>query len=249
MEQHVRAAHDMTARAYYRRFPNDDLTCDEIRAAQFARSNGVDRLQVPHWEPLWTRAYILDRLAWLHKLGLPLNSTAVLAEEPRLYRRALHYFPDWDTVLSALGIEPDKARLAAARREWTRDSVIKALCNRVLTARPVNRAGVRADQPSLEYAAERLFGSFNRALKAAGLDAQEIRDKAAWQGKYTTRRTVIDAILDRHRAGLPLNDRGVSRGPHGDTALYSKARRMFGSWRAAVVAAHLDYDRVVSGAS
>ena len=55
-------------------------------------------------------------------------------------------------------------------------------------------------------------------------------------GKEETRRNVLDAIQ-----GLHGNAGGLSRIHRTHPALYAQARRAFGSWRAAGVAAGLDY--------
>jgi hypothetical protein len=53
-----------------------------------------------------------------------------------------------------------------------------------------------------------------------------------------------EEVLDRIRARAVRGD-GLFRVHHADSSLYARARRMFGSWRAAVLAAGVDYRDVM----
>lgn len=244
LEGHIRAAHGMLPRKYRKMFPHADLVCDEIKAKQFCGSSKMPEQGIPHWEPLWTQEYILDRFAELHRMGEPLNPDSLIKKEPRLYSRAQEYFKTLDTVLEIIGLDPKKVRLFARKKKWTREMVIKALCQRVLMGQPVNSTALRESVRSLLGAAEKLFGSYDAALKAAGLDPKKFRKYPVWEKKYKTREDVIYAIQYRTKDGLPINDRGVAKGKHKNVALYSKGRRLFGSWKAAVKAAGFNYDEI-----
>lgn len=60
---------------------------------------------------------------------------------------------------------------------------------------------------SLIYAAVALFGTWDAALRASGLDLAQIRRRAPW-----TREQIIDEIRRKARTGEPLNAKDVA--PH-----------------------------------
>ena len=90
--------------------------------------------------------------------------------------------------------------------------------------------------------ARQFFGSWTRAVKAAGVDPEIAR--APRNGKYPTGESVVRAIRKRKRAGLALNSGAMTRGPDRDGYLFNQARRHFETWGKAVEAAGLDYDAV-----
>ncbi len=84
---------------------------------------------------------------------------------------------------------------------------------------------IRDLDPGLCAAAARLFGSYDAALEAAGVDPPPRR----W-----TKTRVTAAIQNRYISGKPKNIDGL-----GDPYLANAAKRFFGSWQAAVEAAGL----------
>ena len=95
---------------------------------------------------------------------------------------------------------------------------------------------------ALFCAARKLFGSWDAALKAAGLHPAEIRKKPTNQ--YTNADKVIIAIKKRNRNKLPLNYRAVLNGTNRDSSLVRYACKYFGSWDNALKAAGLDPKKI-----
>lgn len=93
--------------------------------------------------------------------------------------------------------------------------------------------------PSLFRAATRYFGTWQSAVEAAGICYDAVRRYRAW-----TNEKILAAIRDRRARGLDLSWRHVAE--QGDPGLAAAATRSihFGSWRAAVTAAGLDYDHI-----
>ena len=117
---------------------------------------------------------------------------------------------------------------AAMNPVWTKSRVIEAIRARQQAGLPVR--GFSRQDPRLYFGARRLFGSWECALQAAGLPSRPLRK---W-----SRSVVTDEILARHQAGLPLAKITIL-----DNRLYNAARRLFGSWNAALVAAGLPPNR------
>jgi hypothetical protein len=117
----------------------------------------------------WSREAVLAAIRRRRREGLPLNSVAVREESQALTHQARIRFGSWDAALQAAGIDPVRVRLNHAK--WTRAEVITALRRRHGEGRPLRLRDVRAEEPRLAKAAQRLFpSSLARALRAAGLD-------------------------------------------------------------------------------
>jgi hypothetical protein len=93
------------------------------------------------------------------------------------------------------------------------------------------------DSARLLEAGHHLFGSWDRALEAAGLNAFEIRQKIH---RFLTPESVLAELRRRHQAGLPLNTGALYDGPHDDAALHVAAKRHFSAWEKALRAAGID---------
>lgn len=111
-------------------------------------------------------------------------------------------------------------------RLWTQDRVREEIATRAAAGEPMNSTAVRTSRPQLILAARKLFGSWDRALEAAGLEPARVRARAVW---------TPEMILESIRA-LPfevLQSRDTKNGSLGQAA-----RRAFGSWDEALRRAH-----------
>jgi hypothetical protein len=120
------------------------------------------------------------------------------------------------------------------RRRWTEDRVARALLE-------LDRRGVPISQRGLIEAGERqlvqvinYFGGFRRARRAAGLPPPALQ----WQRCELQAADVLAEIQRRHAEDEPL---AWSQIP---PALQYAGPRWYGSWRLAITAAGLDYDRI-----
>lgn len=122
-----------------------------------------------------------------------------------------------------------------------RDSVTCRHCKRdyraitVLHLRRIH--GYEGDHPVLAY--KRKFRLETAMCSESREKIGEAKD-AYWerQGRHRVRRKVLAAIRQRRRDGEHLYGKSVP------TALYEAARRLFGTWEAAVEAVGLDYEDV-----
>ena len=111
-------------------------------------------------------------------------------------------------------------------RKWTKDRVIAAIQERQRRGLPI--FGIYDEHMALSNAATRLFGSWRKALVAAGIPGAQPLQK--W-----SKERVIERILARQRQGLALTKTWKE-----DRALHSAATRRFGGWQAALIAARLE---------
>jgi hypothetical protein len=94
----------------------------------------------------------------------------------------------------------------------------------------------------LYRAARQKFGSWKAAIEGAGLAYEDV---ACHTIKYTDREAVLDGVRKRHKQGLTMNPSRLQQGPDRAPGLHEAGRRFFGSWKAAVEAAGIDYHKLV----
>jgi len=129
-----------------------------------------------------------------------------------------------------------------ARRKWTRERIIQELqdlhaAGEALTVSNMRRLGYGA-MVSAAYR-EDMFGNWRAAVAAAGLDHKQAAPR---QRKWTKAR-IIARIRQLHSQGQDISYRGI-RAYQQYLLTAARHRENFGSWRAAVEAAGIDYDQL-----
>lgn len=193
---------------------------------QAMRAAGIDPVRVRR-QRRWSQQAVIARIQQRNALGLPLSAGAVQQAEATLSEAAWRYFPSWSDALAAAGIDASSYQRRAPI--WTRERVIEAIQHLRRRKAPLHHAANRGT--SLPHAAVKLFGSWDAALSAAGVDPAQVRRyRKPW-----TAEALIQELRGKHAAGEPLNARDV-RPSH----IRRAAGRLFGSWDAALVAAGFD---------
>jgi hypothetical protein len=191
-------------------------------------AGGLDPGQIRRYKPRcmpWTSETILREIKKRHEGGEPLNAGHVLPVS--LYQWGCKLFGSWDAALTAAGLDPRRCR--RSQLPWTRERIIEAI-------KDIHSRGGRLNHKAGTYRtmkarASRLFGSWDAALQAAGLDPAKIR----LHRKKWTAETVVAEIRLKHRKGEALNCTSVSH-----SSLHVGATRCFGAWDSALMAAGLD---------
>ena len=136
-----------------------------------------------------------------------------------LYAAAVLAFGSWGEAIKAAGYNYDEVRERNQSPEWVLRE-IKAL---IKAGDPL----IATKNVSLWTKATRHFGSWDQAVEAAGYSLAELRAEMA-------RQQVVNQIRADVEAGLAVTTMAVlERNRH----LYSRGRRAFGNWRAALAAA------------
>lgn len=127
----------------------------------------------------------------------------------------------------------------ARPRIWTKDKVIEEIIRRHRKKLPLDGASLRNNGDcKLLSGGTYVFGSWKKAIKAAGLDYNSITYAKI---DYWNKKRIIAEIRGFARTGVRLASKFVQT-YHGD--LYSAALDCFGLWGKAVEAAGLDYDSI-----
>jgi hypothetical protein len=133
---------------------------------------------MPHWEPIWSWEYVLDRTWEFHTRGWSINSNQIRRRERPLFDFVWHSGHQWDDVIAALGLEPSKIRKQAVGQHLSRSDVVARLRERDREGKSLAETIVSRDDLRLINAAIRRFGSYSRALRAAGFRPEKVRLKA-----------------------------------------------------------------------
>lgn len=178
-----------------------------------------------------------------------------------LYRISIKRFGSWDNALNSAGINPFEIRRAT--QALSKDFIIRSIkklhrqkvslnyrslakADSKAIAKIIDPTGRRAMINVKLYSdAKKRFGSWDLALKAAGLEPKKIRrDKGFW-----TKQKIIDSILALNEAGVRLDCTKMqfNKSPEASKILYSiVGRKTTGaSLYAAVAARYGSWSKVV----
>jgi hypothetical protein len=190
----------------------------------------------------WSRERIVQEIRRLHAQGIPLNMASVRRVFPSLVATACsrRYFGSWKAAIEAAGFDYDKVMRI---KRWTPEEVlaeIQALYRQGADLRP---SAVAKHHQTLLVAARKRFGTWAKAVKAAGIDYEAYLRRQHQEWVEADKRYIIEEIRRLYREGRIDELSGAWR--HHLT-LFRKARHRFGSWKAAIEAAGLNYEAIVS---
>jgi hypothetical protein len=187
---------------------------------------------------VWDKPRILQEIRRLHRGGENLSYTALARRRQPLVSAAAYHFGSYRVAVEQAGI--DYAEVTR-RPRWTRQNIIALLKkakrkNQDLHWAAVTRRGDELSRAAFAALQPRLFGSWDRALHAAGLDADEISLYRTWD-----RNTVVFELKSRAQDDEPLNSGALQQD---DPGLHAAALRYFGSYDSALRAANLNPEKL-----
>lgn len=214
--------------------------------------------------PFSTKTRVIAELKRRSQAGQVLAKREITHEEidKQLYCMAIGYFASWPAAVRAAGFDPKahhQKNLNPQRKYTEAQEIIDAIQVRHRRSQPLNARGLtHGDHPDapLLYAARKVFGGWEEAITAAGIDygrvARKQQDYDAMKNRnyrtYATQEEVIKEIQRRHKAKLPLTHRALTRGNPEviDNALLVAGQKLFaGDWDQALVAAGLELSDVL----
>lgn len=187
---------------------------------------------------IWDKDDILKALRKLHKSKADLSYNALAVTRQSLVSAAAYHFGSYRKAIEQAGI--DYAEVMR-RPRWTPQRIIALIKDARKAGDDLHWSAVTQRRDELGKAAfaslqPRLFGSWDRALHGAGLDADEINRYRKWN-----KQTIIWELRHRHRDHEPLNSGAIQRD---DPGLHAAAVRHFTNYDAALRAAKLDPEKI-----
>ena len=182
---------------------------------------------------VWTQEKLVAQIQQLHEEGADLSPTSMQHTHSALFAsaRSSSHFGSWRAAIEAAGL--DYGTFKRVKQQWTREEIL-------LRIRELNAQGHDLLDPRfktrhralyLAACAHRYFGSWKRAIEAAGLDHEQMRENRVW-----TRARILRTIQELAAQNKPLGWAFVEEHEPG---IYRAARRTenFGSWAGALRAA------------
>jgi hypothetical protein len=183
---------------------------------------------------VWNKREILAEIRRQHKKGVGLSYNQLSAKMQSLVSAAAYHFGSYRRAVQQAGIEYSTV---LRRPRWTKARIIALIKSAHRRGEQLNWSSVTHRRDELGKAAfaslqPRLFGKWQRALHAAGLDGQEIARYRRWD-----KTSITHELKSRARNGQPVNSGALQA--H-DPGLHAAAVRYFGAFDAALRAAGLD---------
>jgi hypothetical protein len=183
---------------------------------------------------VWDKPEILRAIKKLSKQKKDLSYNAMTRRMQPLVSAAAYHFGSYRAAVEKAGID---YATVIRRPRWTRPMIIGLIKNAKRKGEDLHWSAVTRRRDDVGRAAfaslqPRLFGSWDRALHAAGLDADEVNRYRKWN-----KDTIVFELRGRAKDHEPLNSGAVQRA---DPGLHAAAVRHFSSYDAALRAARLD---------
>ena len=187
---------------------------------------------------IWNKPEVLSTLKKLHRQGADLSYNALAKTMQSLVSASAYHCGSYRQAIEQAGIDYSTI---ARRPRWTKTAIIKLIKDAKRSGVDLHWSSIVRGKGELGKAAfaslqGRMFGSWDRALHAAGLDADEINRYQKW-----TKETVVTELKARHRESLPLNSGAVQKD---EPSLHAAAVRHFSGYDQALRAAKLDPEKV-----
>ncbi len=182
----------------------------------------------------WSREKIIEELQKAKRGGAELAPSRLMRTHASLYDAAYEHFDSYGEALAAAGFNYDEIRLS---REWSKETIAQKL--RELDEKDVDlrsSALARVDG-GLWRAACNHFGSYEVAMKRAGLDYPPKKPLAGW-----VKSGVLQMLRQLHEDGEDLRYSSMKKKR---SSLFFAARYYFDSYVGAVGRAGLNYDAIV----
>jgi|SRR3984957_3722450 len=187
---------------------------------------------------IWTREKILQELRRLHKKGLDLSYNGLARRNQSLVSAAAYHYGSYRRAIELAGIEyTDVLR----RPRWTKVHIISVIKKAKKAGQDLHWSAVTKRKDELAKAAyaalqPRLFGRWDKALAAAGLDSDDIALYRRWD-----KESIAYELKSKSRSSEALNSGAIQSE---DPGLHAAAVRHFGSYDNALKAAKIDPGRV-----
>jgi hypothetical protein len=176
----------------------------------------------------WTREKIIREILRREAEGLPLALGGSRdGIESKMYQAGSRIFGSWGNAITAAGIAPERGK---SHDSWPPSKILAKIRSLARRRHPPRPGELKRRYSYLMDAARRHFGSWTKAIVAAGVDPEKLRRVKPW-----TKERIIEAILTRALHSEPLGSTTVR-----PRSLAEAGARVFGSWKAAMEEAGID---------
>jgi len=188
---------------------------------------------------VWTKDKLIEEIKRLYDEGVDLSPTSIQKTHSALFSsaRSRSHFGSWRAAIEAAELDYDD--LKRVKQRWNREEIIARIREMHAQGHDLLDPRFKIKNRSLYLAAcaHRYFGSWRRAVQAAGLDHETMRENRVW-----TKQRILRTIQQLSEEGKPL---GWAYIEEHEPGIYRAARRKenFGSWSGALQAAGVNTSR------
>lgn len=195
---------------------------------------------------VWSRHKVIEEIKELEKSGIRLNAQNAKENYGGLYNASYTVFGSWEKAINAAGLDYEaikretKCKAALKVTKWTKEIIIKRISELHKNNESLASSKVRIKNATLRAAARDKFGSWKKAIEAAGFDYKKINlraDEESWNKEKITNR-----ILLIYKEG---GDISYSHLRKFNNSLVKAGINHFGNWRKAVESAGIVYDNIL----
>ncbi len=178
----------------------------------------------------WNCESIKRELKQRKRRGEDLWSRGLRVTEAPLHSAAVHWFGSYRAAVEAAGIDYGKV-CHCVPNTWTCETVVAEIKRLHRKGRPIHHARLERAEPRLVVAMYRCFGSFRKAIEAAGIDYSKVMVRPA---RTWFKPRVIREMRQLHRQKKGMWNRALRRN---SPYLLRAAKQLFGSVPRALKAA------------
>ena len=247
LSNHLAVLHGITTVEYLDDYPDAELVSERLREQATGRLYTKPHPEfLQHWEPIYTREYVLDRINEYAQRDFWMDKETIGQIDCSLIAAARSYVdPDWDVCLRMINIDPTEYRGLMRDNDFTLKELRSWLNDRERKGLGCTHGVLIAEcdewrrPPRIFVWALRKFSNWRAALEATGVDLA----KPVFGGhRFLTEEEVLAEIRRLKRLDSDLSHTGVQLLPHGGQ-LTSAGDRFFGNWTAALDAARIPKER------
>ncbi len=186
----------------------------------------------------WNRDLILKIIRSQHRQGKDLSYNAMCRWNQALVSASNYHYGSYKSAVAMAGIDYGDIR---RKPHWTAEKIVTLIRRAKRQGEDLSWRAVSGRRDELGRAAmaavhPQLFGAWNAALSAAGLQRERVSRYQRW-----TCETILETLRNRIARRKPVNGGLIQREIPG---LYGAALRLFGSWDEALVGAGIPPEEI-----
>lgn len=178
----------------------------------------------------WSRDEVVREIRSLAERKAALNSGHIARNYPALAYAARKYAGGWEKAIAAAGLDYERIR---RKNFWSRRRIVDRIRELAQEGKPLHVSHAERNYRGLVGAATMYYGSWRKAIHAAGFDYGKIKRQKEWSKKE-----IVREIRRLRREGVKLSTTIEVRAKY--RILHAAAVRYFGSWFEAMRAARLE---------
>lgn len=175
----------------------------------------------------WTEETVAEAIQERIEQGKSLGGSCTDREYRTLVQAGVQVHGSWRNALEANGLDADSIFGRRVDGYWTTEKVLQEIQKRYEDGRGLRPVDV--DRGTLYKVATKIYGGWDKALEAAGIDSSEIYQTRR-ERDYWNRENILEFLADRHKKGYSISAEEINNSSGGYGSLYRQARKFYGSW-------------------